>query len=93
MNVFKENGTKPDFWAKMGPKSQISDFSRGEFGEISQHGRFWAKMAKFWSKHGQKVKFPPLFNGQRVTGRGNIPTKEIVRERGFAYGWEFFKCY
>ena len=27
------------------------------FGKIGQNGRFWAKMAKFWSKKGQKVKF------------------------------------
>ena len=27
------------------------------FGKIGQNGRFWAKMAKFWSKKGQNVKF------------------------------------
>ena len=27
------------------------------FGKIGQNGCFWAKMAKFWSKKGQKVKF------------------------------------
>ena len=27
------------------------------FGKIGQNGRCWAKMAKFWSKKGKKVKF------------------------------------
>ena len=27
------------------------------FGKIGQNGHFGAKMAKFWSKKGQKVKF------------------------------------
>ena len=35
------------------------------FGKIGQNGRFWAKMAKFWAKKGQKVKFQ-IFPGKKI---------------------------